>query len=129
MKNIFKVDHLKQVYLTKLTDDARKTSAIRGQNRNTSPGKNRSKNASLDFSSPIFISPGVEMKTTGNHIARFKNNLLRKLTTSKIHGAFTCLLTVAAHPYSLTTAFAMRSQNTYRVLEEVSDIRPYVWSC
>ena len=35
-ENIFKVDHLKQVYLTKLTDDdARKTSAIRGQNRNT----------------------------------------------------------------------------------------------
>ena len=32
---IFKVDHLKQVYFTKLTDDARKTSAIRGQNRNT----------------------------------------------------------------------------------------------
>ena len=24
-ENIFKVDHLKQVYLTKLTDDARKT--------------------------------------------------------------------------------------------------------
>ena len=34
-ENIFKVDHLKQVYLIKLTDDARKTSAIRGQNRNT----------------------------------------------------------------------------------------------
>ena len=34
-ENIFKVDHLKQVYLTKLTEDARKTSAIRGQNRNT----------------------------------------------------------------------------------------------
>ena len=34
-ENIFKVDHLKQVYLTKLTDDARKTSVIRGQNRNT----------------------------------------------------------------------------------------------
>ena len=34
-ENIFKVDHLKQVYLTKLTDDARKTSAIRSQNRNT----------------------------------------------------------------------------------------------
>ena len=33
--NIVKVDHLKQVYLTKVTDDARKTSAIRGQNRNT----------------------------------------------------------------------------------------------
>ena len=32
-KNIFKVDRLKQVYLTKLTDDARKTSAIRGQNK------------------------------------------------------------------------------------------------
>ena len=32
-EHIFKVDHLKQVYLTKLTDDARKTSAIRGQNR------------------------------------------------------------------------------------------------
>ena len=29
------MDHLKQVYLTKLTDDARKTSAICGQNRNT----------------------------------------------------------------------------------------------
>ena len=27
-ENIFKVDHLKQAYLTKLTDDARKTSAI-----------------------------------------------------------------------------------------------------
>ena len=34
-ENIFKVNHLKQVYLTKLTDAARKTSAIRGQNRNT----------------------------------------------------------------------------------------------
>ena len=34
-ENILKVDELKQVYLTKLTDDARKTSAIRGQNRNT----------------------------------------------------------------------------------------------
>ena len=34
-ENIFKVDHLKQVYLTKLTDDVRKTSAIRSQNRNT----------------------------------------------------------------------------------------------
>ena len=34
-ENIFKVDHLKQVYVTKLTDDGRKTSAIRGQNRNT----------------------------------------------------------------------------------------------
>ena len=34
-EHIFKVDHLKQVYLTKLTDDARKTSAIRGQNRHT----------------------------------------------------------------------------------------------
>ena len=34
-ENIFKVEHLKQVYLTKLTDDARKTSAIRGKNRNT----------------------------------------------------------------------------------------------
>ena len=32
---IFKVDHLKEVYVSKLTDDARKTSAIRGQNRNT----------------------------------------------------------------------------------------------
>ena len=34
-ENIFKVEHLKQVYHTKLNDDARKTSAIRGQNRNT----------------------------------------------------------------------------------------------
>ena len=34
-ENIFKVDHLKQVYLTKLTNDARKISAIRGQNRKT----------------------------------------------------------------------------------------------
>ena len=34
-ENIFKVDHLKQVYRTKLTNDARKTSAIHGQNRNT----------------------------------------------------------------------------------------------
>ena len=34
-ENIFKVDNLKQVHLTKLTDDARKTYAIRGQNRNT----------------------------------------------------------------------------------------------
>ena len=34
-ENIFKVDRLKQVYLTKLTDDARKKSAIRGQNIKT----------------------------------------------------------------------------------------------
>ena len=34
-ENIFEVDQLKQVYLTKLTDNARKTSAIRDQNRNT----------------------------------------------------------------------------------------------
>ena len=32
-----------QVYLTKLTDDARKTSAIRGQNRNTRLHLNREK--------------------------------------------------------------------------------------
>ena len=35
-ENLFKVDHIKQVYHTKITDDARKTSAIRSQNRNTS---------------------------------------------------------------------------------------------
>ena len=34
-ENVFKVDHLKQIYLTKLTDDARKASAICGQNRNS----------------------------------------------------------------------------------------------
>ena len=33
-ENIFKVDHLKQFYLTKFTDNAKKTSAIRSQNRN-----------------------------------------------------------------------------------------------
>ena len=32
-ENILKMDHLKQVYLTKPTDDARKTSAIRGQDQ------------------------------------------------------------------------------------------------
>ena len=42
-ENIFKVDHLKQVHLTKLTDDARKTSAIRGQNKNTRLRLNREK--------------------------------------------------------------------------------------
>ena len=40
---MFKVDHLKQVYLTKLVDDARKTSAICGQNRNTLLHLNREK--------------------------------------------------------------------------------------
>ena len=34
-EHIFKVDHLKQVYLTKLTDDARKNICHSGQNRNT----------------------------------------------------------------------------------------------
>ena len=98
-ENIFKVDHLKQVYLTKFTDNARKTFAIRGQNRNTLYQTNLTQEKSIYkhtawFSTPIFIPPGVEMKTTGNHIARFKNIYLRKLTKSKIHGAFTCLLTV-----------------------------------
>ena len=49
----------------------------------TSPRRNRFKNAPLDFSNPIFISPGVELKTTGNHIAQFKNIYLRKLTKIK----------------------------------------------
>ena len=34
------------------------------------------------------------MKTIGNHIARFKNIYLLKLTKNKIHRVFTCLLTV-----------------------------------
>ena len=42
-ENVFKVDHLKQVYLTKLTDDARKTSTIHSQNRNTRLHLNREK--------------------------------------------------------------------------------------
>ena len=91
-ENIFKVDHLKQVYLTKLTDDARKTSAFRGQNRNTRLHLTREKSIwkhTAWFSTPIFISSGVEMKTCGNHTARFKNIYLRKLTKSKTHGAFT----------------------------------------
>ena len=95
-ENIFKVDHLKQVYLTKLPDDARKTSAtaVKTEILNyTSPGRNRFKNTPLDFP-PIFISSGVEMKSTGNHIARFMNIYMRKVTKRKIHGAFTCLLTV-----------------------------------
>ena len=65
----------------------------------TSPGRNRFKTHRLiilpySVNTSIVISSGVEMKTIGNHTARFKNTYLRKLTKSKIPGAFTCLLTV-----------------------------------
>ena len=67
------------------------------KNRNTRPHLTRKKAIQKHtawFSTPIFISSGVEMKNLGNHIARFKNIYLRKLTKSKTHGTFTCLLTV-----------------------------------
>ena len=73
-ENIFKVDHLKQVYLTKLTDDAKKhlPSAVKAETPEyTSPERNRFKNTPLDF--PLPISSGVDMKTIGNHTARLKN--------------------------------------------------------
>ena len=58
-KYIFKVNQLKQVYLNKLTDDARKTSDIRGQNRNTKLHLTWKKSIlkhTAWFSIPIFIS-------------------------------------------------------------------------
>ena len=60
----------------------------------TSPGRNRFKNTPHDFPLPYSFHLAIEMKTLGNHIARFKNIYLWKLTKCKIHGAFTCLLTV-----------------------------------
>ena len=55
-ETIFKVDHLKKVYRTKLTDDARKkhlSSAIKTEKPDyTSPGRNRFKNTPLDFPLP-----------------------------------------------------------------------------
>ena len=62
------MDHLKQVYLTKLTDDARKISAICGQNNNTRLHLTREKSIkkyTAWLSTPIFILPGVEMKLLG----------------------------------------------------------------
>ena len=53
-ENIFKVNHLKQVYLTKITDDARKASAIRSKNRNTRLHLTREKYTAW-FSTPLFI--------------------------------------------------------------------------
>ena len=99
-ENIFKMDHLKHVYLTELTDDARKKhlpSAVKTEiSHNTSSGMNQFKKTLLTawFSTPIFLSFGVEMKTIGNLTAPFTNIYLPKLTKSKIHGAFTCLLIV-----------------------------------
>ena len=96
-ENIFKVDHLKQVYLTKLPDDARKTFATAVNTETpdyTSPGRNRFKNTPLDFTLPYSFHQEMKSTCIGNHIARFKNIYLRKVTKLKIHGAITCLLTV-----------------------------------
>ena len=54
-ENILKVNHLKQVFVTKLTDDARKTSATAIKTEipdYTSPGRNQFKNTPLDFPLP-----------------------------------------------------------------------------
>ena len=103
-KHIFKVDHLKKAYLTKLTDDARKKKKKKKKNichprskqkyqTTPRPGEIDLKTHPLIFHSHIHSS-GVDIKTIGNHIARFKDIYLRKLTKSKIHAVFTCLLTV-----------------------------------
>ena len=77
-ENIFKVDHLKQVYLTQLPDKKHLPPQSKQKYQITPhPGEIDLKTQRLIFHSH-FISSGVEMKSIGNHIADLRISTCEK---------------------------------------------------